>query len=145
MKIKTRNLIMGAMAIAIPLAAYVSYQYFRPPENVADMNPDMKVNAQTIGKDYMEDEMNADKKYLGKTVDIIGRVSEIHNPEGNGEGQTIYFEANETGAPVAVVMNSGVSGDDLPNNGDSVLIRGICTGFLMDVTFNRGVVIKIYK
>lgn len=138
----TRLLIILSMVLAIPMLAYLAYQYFRPPMAVADMAPDLAEHAPVIGKHYMEDEIKADKLYLGKTIDISGRVAEVQTQDG--KGATIYFASDDNGFPVSVLMSAGMSGSDSPKKGDSVLIRGVCTGFLMDVNFNRGMIIKKY-
>ncbi len=137
-----RVILISALVIAIPVVAFLGYQYFRPPADVMDMAPLITENAQNIGSNYLADEIQSDQKYLGKTVDIHGRIADVQNNQS--EGKTIYFETDNEGAPVAVLMTNGASGTVFPGKGDSVLIRAICTGFLMDVTFNRGVLIKKY-
>lgn len=136
----TSVLTISGLAIAIPMVAYLGYQYFRPPANVADLASDIQENAHTIGSNYMDDETRANQKYLGKTVDISGRIAEIQKQDS--AGLTIYFEGSDEGVPVAVLIDASETGAIIPNKGDSVMVRGICTGMLMDVTFNRGVLIK---
>jgi hypothetical protein len=90
----------------------------------------------------MADEIWANQKYLGKTVDISGRIAEIQKQDS--AGLTIYFEGSDECVPVAVLIDASENRVIIPNKGDSVMVRGICTGMLMDVTFNRGVLIKKY-
>lgn len=139
----TRVILLSALGIAIPIVSYLCYQYFRPPESVADMPAGIAEGAVAIGRAYMTDEMEADQKYLGKTVDISGRITDIQIQE-NG-GKTIYFAGDDNTAPVAVLLAGSTSENDFPAKGDSVLVRGICTGYLMDVTFNRGIVLKNFN
>jgi tRNA_anti-like len=138
----TRVIILSALVIATPMLAYLGYQYFRPPADTVNINADIKETALNIGAAYLQDETGSDTKYLGKVVDISGKIAEI---ESNGsEGKTVYFESNDQSAPVAVLMTLGNSKNDGFSKGDSVLIRAFCTGYLMDVTFNRGALIKKY-
>lgn len=138
----TRVIIISAMVIAIPMVAYLCYQYFRAPAQVTDMAADITETAQKIGSDYTQDETGSDAKYLGKVVDISGRIAVLQNQ--GSEGKTVYFKSNENSASVAVLLSKETSADKYPSTGDSVVIRAYCTGFLMDVTFNRGVIIKKY-
>lgn len=141
MKKKYKTIVWGALALFIAVAGYLAYQYFRPPANVADMKADLAENAQAIGTLYLENEQTADQTYLGKTVDISGRLTEVK--QGDTGEITLYFGGNDNSATVAVLLNS--TAEPLPASGDSVLVRAICSGFLMDVSFNRGVVLEKYR
>ena len=138
----TRVIIFSALIIGTPMLAYLGYQYFRPPADTVSINADIKETALNIGAAYLQDETGSDTKYLGKVVDISGKIAAIESKVS--EGKTVYFEANDNSAPVAVLMTLGISKNESFSKGDSVLIRAFCTGYLMDVTFNRGALIMKY-
>jgi hypothetical protein len=139
----SRGKIFVAGLIAVVICAfYFGYQYFKSPDEMQDMVADLSVNAYKIVSDYSQNELQSDSIYLGKIIDINGMVAQVKS--AGKDGLTIYFEPFESMGSLAVLMSDKSADDKYPIQGDSILVRAFCTGYLMDVMCNRGVIIKRY-
>lgn len=129
-------LIIALLLVAASFWLY--FEYNKPPKRIGVSSPSMYVDATAVIQSYLSNETIANNQYLGKVITIGGRVAQIDN--GGTNGITIYFSPSSMPASVAVLMESSLQSDQLPLVGDSVHLKAFCTGYLMDVSFNRGVI-----
>jgi type II secretory pathway pseudopilin PulG len=122
--------------IVIILAAVAVYLYvFRKTEaSVASREADYSVTANDLVNAFETDENAANVKYLDKVVKVQGTVAEIN--ENNNEISVILREPGTTSGVTCSFDESALKKDRL-KSGQKVFIKGICTGYLMDVVLNR--------
>lgn len=142
MKNSRRKIFVAGLIAVVICAFYFGYQYFKSPDEMQDMVADLSVNAYKIVDDYSQNELKSDSIYLGKIIDINGMVAEVNS--AGKDGITIYFEPFNSTGSLAVLMKDKTVDQKSPIQGDSIMVRAVCTGYLMDVMCNRGVVIKKY-
>ena len=107
---------------------------YNKPHRSAANETAVELTAMRLASDYEKDEAGANKKYLGNAVQVSGTVSEV--------------TLNQQNKPVIFLLGADMSGVQctLQDNardikkGDSITIKGFCTGYLTDVIMDRCVV-----
>lgn len=129
--------IFFVLLIAALVAAAVAYkEYNRKPADLATLKPALEVAADDLIAAYATDEAKANQQYLGKVVDVTGVVS------GGSTGKNILLGTNLT-AKVSCLLDSAHTLQSTSiKPGDKLRMRGVCTGFLLDVELNRCVVVN---
>ena len=123
-KIITSILLIGAI-----ISAVVFYKTWYMPHRDVKEEKGIEVTAQSIMDSYSADEKKANTLYLDKAIQVTGVVSEVSK---NTAGKTVVtLKTNDPMGGIRCTMK-----EDAANfkTGDTVTIKGICTGYLMDVT-----------
>lgn len=107
------------------------YQANKAPASVLDMNTDFSVSAEKLLADFEHNESEANKKYLDKVIEIEGLV--IKKSISNNK-TSIYIDANNDLSNVIFQLKE--DNNDI-REGDKIKIKGICTGYLLDVILVR--------
>jgi hypothetical protein len=106
------------------------YRYYKPHTSTADQKVDYSLAATALFNSFQKDEPAANKKYLGKVIGIRGIISDIQASAGN---TSILLEASPMGGVNCSFSNAGAGTFTKLKKGDSLSLKGRCTGFLMDV------------
>lgn len=94
------------------------------------------ITASDIVKAYAENEAHADSIYNGKAIEVSGVVKESKIENGK---TTVMLQSADSTAGVYFVLKDSIA----PlATGSPTTIKAICTGFLGDVQFNEGVIVK---
>jgi len=140
MKNKKIKIVLG-LIILISIAVTVGWlQYNKPHVDVYNEKADYILSADRLISDYSTDEMAADKKYVSKIVEIKGNVSSVSGSNGNG-AVTFAIQGYETGITCNFQSNENIKVVKLKTN-QSVTVKGICTGMLLDVMMKECVVVE---
>ena len=133
-----KKIIIPIVVIALIGAAIAYYMYNKPVESLNNKTADVTVTADQLLADYESDEATANGKYLGKVVQVTGKVTEVSNQEGKNK---IHFE---TSNPISVVITELDEGNTLEgvNAGDEATVKGLCSGYLSDVILVRSSIVK---
>ena len=94
------------------------------------------ITATEIVKSYQTSEAHSDSLYNGKMVEVTGAVKE--SKIENGKTTVMLISADST-AGVYFVLKDSIAPLAI---GSETTVKGVCTGFLGDVQFNEGVIIK---
>lgn len=121
-----KRLLLAALVLAVAAGTYVWYVWNKPARDVQDETA-MAATAQGIFDAYQTNEAAANQQYLNKAVAVSGTVNAIKQ---NQEGKTVVSLA--TSDPMFGIQCTMKEPVQLPPN-SQVTIKGICTGFLMDV------------
>jgi len=114
--------------------------YNKPHLNVKKERADIKLTAQNLIDDYQNDEVLANKNYVDKLVQVIGVVSEVSFDNGNS---IITIKDSNGQSSIMCNMQPEENLKVLKIKKDSVVtIKGICTGYLLDVIMVRCVIIN---
>jgi len=103
-----------------------------------DSVKDVKVNVEIIATDllqaYETDEDEANNLYLNQIIKVTGYVSEIDELES---GFSVYLKDNDETSGILCGFSKKSFSDKSVIVGDSVTIKGLCTGYLLDVVLNK--------
>lgn len=140
MKLSKKNIPVFASILLLLLIAFFLKEYFRRPKDVTNIQPTTKTIVVDIVDLYENDEAQANKLFLDKTIQVQGPVTEIINQQDT----LINVFMGDTNAlhKVSCLLDKRhFNSIKKYAAGQQITIKGICTGFLMDVELNRCVVV----
>ncbi|MFT6811246.1 MAG: hypothetical protein ACJA01_004494 [Saprospiraceae bacterium] len=111
-----------------------------PQASVKSKATDVKIAAESIYEAFNTDEKAAESQYLGKVVQVTGLIDEIYIDENNAP---VIILRGKSGDPVGVVTlePSETSKISEYKEGQEIVVKTLCSGMLMEVTFNQGIII----
>jgi len=112
--------------------------YNKPVASLEKKKADAEVTADQLITAYETDEKVADSLYLGKVVQVKGKVSGVAQEEGRTKIQL------ETSNPMSLIiceMEESTTVTEV-KSGDEVTIKGMCSGYLSDVILVQSTLVK---
>ena len=140
---KTKNLLIIFFIALILLIGYVYFfVYHKSHVDTFTAKPDYEIEAVELFRQFSENEVTANDKYLGSLLRIEGSVLSVDKTDG--ELVAIRLDVDDM-LDAVVCEPDPIYKREIPamNPGDQIVAQGVCTGFLNDVIINRCVVIKI--
>ncbi len=129
MKKRVYILALSALLICSALILFY-YRWNKPHQNIA-VTTGINIDAANLFKEFSETEKTATAKYNGKVLEIRGIVSGIST---NQEGKTIV--QLQTDDPMFGI-NCTMEKNSKFKEGETVTLKGICSGFTTDVIIIR--------
>jgi hypothetical protein len=134
---KKRSLIIFILlAVLIGTAILFIYTKWNKTLESIDKVDAVQINATDLFREFSENEQQATQTYNGKVLEITGIVSSIAT---NQEGKTIV--QLQTNDPLFGI-NCTMEKEEMIKEGETVTIKGICSGFTTDVILIRCYLIK---
>ena len=134
--------LLAAILIAVLVGGIYFYKEFtRKPADLNKSDAVEFVTASELTALYSNYEDSANKKYAGKIIEVSGTVLNIENQQDTLF--SIFLGDTLQTARVSCLLekNSIITAKKIVR-GDFIRIKGICTGYLMDVELNRCVLVK---
>ena len=133
--------------VVLALISAVSYgikEYNRKPADLSKVNPEETISAVALITSFKNNEVIANKTFLGKTVLVNGIISEIDNE--NDTLLNIYLGDSTLFEKVSCSMDMSKREEYKKlKQGQQISIKGFCTGYLQDVELNRCVIFSTKK
>ena len=123
--------------LLLVVAGWFYYQYQKPRANVATIKASYSLTAQNLYNEFVFNEAAADQKYTGKVIEVKGIVSEVQKADSSVM-VLLAADNNTGGINCSMIYNDGL----FPEEGVIVVVKGRCTGFLMDVNLVDAVLVK---
>jgi hypothetical protein len=125
----------GSLLLVLILAAWGIYLYTKPHRSAGGETATYSITADSLFTQYQKDEQGADRKYLGKVLEVKGRLADIQH---NGHSEIWILSVQPGVSPGGGGVNCQLFGGEAipavhPKPGDEITLKGRCTGFLMDV------------
>jgi hypothetical protein len=134
MKPLYRNLlVIVAIGFVIGLFALL-YTFKKTAVTVESKKADVEIEAAMLLAAFEEDEVSANELYLGKIVSVTGTVESVSE---DSVGISVYLKEDDAFAGILCSFDKSVNEVTSLDNGNIVEIKGICTGYLLDVVLNR--------
>lgn len=118
------------------------YLYQKPHQSAAGESANVTIEADSLYTQYASNEKACDGKYMGKVLEVSGKLAEIQR---NGPSEVWILATNGAGGggTNCQLFTGEKVPEPRPKPGDKVTIKGRCTGWLvMDVTLSDCVVEK---
>lgn len=133
MKRKTIGLVLSAVLLLA--AALAIYYYYKAPPDIKKTTARFEKTAAALLTAFQQDEAAANAKYLDQVITVEGIISKI---DLNPESPAVFLETGDMSALVTCSFYK----TELPalqqlKAGNSVKIKGVCTGMLMDIVLNK--------
>jgi hypothetical protein len=115
------------------------YLYNLKPKNLQNVKPHFVVTATDFQKAFEENEKASSEMYINKIIEVSGEIASVK--PGNKKTLTVSLK---TGSDFSAVICTfpDVSDTTFFKTGNQITLRGVCSGFLMDVLLNNCAVIK---
>lgn len=107
------------------------YFYNKPHLDVENTKADYVLTAQNLIDEYQKNETVTNEKYSESIVQVSGKIMEISTLKGNGV-ITINDGSLKTSIICHMLTSQNAQTISL-KKGQEVVIKGICTGYLLDV------------
>jgi hypothetical protein len=134
---RKKYILVAGLLIACILAAgaaWAWYLYHKPHQGVEDVQPVATVQADSLFDQFQSNESVANQRYLGKVVLVKGKISNMQQTDS-----TLSISLDAGGAMGGINCNMAAKTSDHLQNGDTVMIKARCTGYLMDVNLVDGI------
>jgi hypothetical protein len=141
MKSYVKIALFAVLLIAVSGILVALHFYNLKPKDLKNVKPDFVITAVNLQKAFEENEKNATEKYVNKTVEVSGEIVSFKQ----GEKKSLNVSL-KTGSDFSSVICTFPSADSTRfAAGRQVTIRGVCSGFLMDVLLNNCALIEKEK
>jgi len=133
-----KKVLILLLALGVIGAGVGYYMYNKPVASLENKKADVVATAAQLIADYESDEKAADEKYLGKVVQVSGKVIDITTAEGKTKIQI------ETPNPIAVIICELEPGAEHGSvkAGDDIVVKGMCSGYLSDVILVQATIVN---
>jgi hypothetical protein len=134
-----KKIVLSLVLIGLVTGGFMVYRIFTKPHRDVSTEKALTISAQAIFDAFKNDEAAANQLYLDKAIQLSGEVLDIST---NQEGKTVVnFKTND---PLFVINCTFKTSPGAINAGDTIVFKGICTGYIPDanVVINEGVLVK---
>lgn len=132
-----KKILLGLLVAATIAAGYGLYQYNKKPADVRTLTADYTLTANALLDDFNKDEAAANVKYLDKVIAVKGKVTEIKLDPASGQATVTLDSGDPMAAVTCSFYNEEAASLKTIAQGASVVIKGKCTGKLLDVVLNK--------
>lgn len=133
-----RKLLLSIVAIICLAAAWGFHLYTQKRTDTSRITSAATITAEALYQQYQQNEALADKQYTGKVITVKGTVA-----ESTGTDAVLSISLYGSAAGNVNCSFSAVSKNSIvPAKGNTLLIKGKCTGFLADVNLVDCVVLN---
>ena len=137
-----KKILIGFSLIAFLGAAGGYYLYNKKPADVRRLHPDLSVTANSLIVAFNSDEVAANLKYLDKVIAVKGIIADIKIDSSTGQASVILDSGDPLSAVTCSFYNDEIGAVQKLSMGTEVVIKGKCTGKLMDVVLNNCSIIQ---
>ena len=137
---KNIKILIGLIILMSVVILYALNLYNKPHLNVEKTDADLVISIHELLDDYKNDENLANGKYVDQVIQISGEISEITIENGNS---IIIFKDSTGTSSVMCHMSpeENLKVLKLKKDGE-IILKGICTGYLLDVMLIRCVLVN---
>jgi tRNA_anti-like len=130
--VSKKKIIWLTILLAVAIGAWYGFrEYNRTNPDLSKVKADIQIPATDIIKEYEQNDSIADKKYLGKVVEVTGNVKKVEKAEGGYFTVVLGDAASLSSVRCAIDTTRQQDAASL-TIGSSAILRGNCTGFNKD-------------
>ena len=136
-----KKVLLIVLILGLVAAGYAYYLYNKPVADTNDLKAEYSLSADDLFSQFENDESGANSKYLGKIIEVNGKIREFSIGD-SGEINLVLASGSDMFG-----INCGLSDSQDAEyrnfrEGDSIKIKGECSGISMDVVLTRCVIVK---
>lgn len=135
--------LMSLFFVALLIIFFGIKTYNKPHIDIKNSTPEFTINSQKIVDEFQNNEVLANKKYLDKIIQIKGKISKIEATEKNDIIITIQSDDMGLSSVICHLLPEENKNLNLLKQNQSITLKGICTGYLMDVIIIRCNIVNI--
>jgi hypothetical protein len=139
MKLYVKIVLFAVMFIAVAAILAALYLFSMKHSDIKKAKPDFEISATQLQKEFEYDETKASIKYINMVLEVNGTIASVEQEDNNSVNISLSTENHISSV---ICTCPAISDPSVFKPGDQITIRGICSGFLMDVLLNNCAVIK---
>lgn len=126
--------------VILGAAVFCLFIYFKPHRSVRKEEAAFTLSVTTLVNEFSKNESRANSLYLGKILEVQGLLNEIIlndstlvlllGDSSQGMGVSCYLQKDQKELYTTL------------KRGESVHVKGICNGMLLDVVLDKGIVLR---
>lgn len=121
--------------VAVIALGIVGFKMYTKPHRNVEAGKAVQISAFELVKNYEDNESAANSKYLDKILEVKGEVANVSK---NQKGEPVVTLKGTDTSGLICTLDEKISANLKPNT--TVVIKGICTGYLTDVVLVRSIV-----
>lgn len=141
MKPVIRNLLILIVILGVVGGLIGLYMYTKKSPDLSKTKADFKLRVTELVSEFNQDETSASAKYIDKIVEVTGPVSSIEVTGETTMNITLADEGQMSGVICSFHDIANPASVEI-NKGETITVRGICSGMLMDVQLKDCVIVK---
>ncbi len=124
--------VLLSVLVILATGGVVGYKMYTKPHRSVAKAKTIQISATDLVSAYEKNEAGANSLYLDKVLEVRGEVNEVSK---NQKGETVITLKGSDMSGLICTLEGTAATEVKPNS--SVVIKGICTGFLTDVVLVR--------
>lgn len=135
---KKKLLIATLITLVLGFVAVWFFVFYAPTHFKRDVADEkgIRITAAALVKAYQDNESNANALYLDKPIEIKGEISDTKVDQAGNT--TVSLKSEDAFASVFCTLKKAAPGLKI---GQTITIKGICTGFLSDVVLKEAIIV----
>jgi len=134
MRNKFRYIIAFIVVAIIAFILVWKYTFRKTESSVASQKAEVEITAAELLSQFETDEVAANELYLDKIVMVTGPVESVSE---DSIGISVYLKENDAMSGIICSFDRAAGEIESVEKGITVKIKGICSGYLMDVVMNK--------
>lgn len=115
---------------------YYTFVYSKTHHRNAQAEASVVITADSLSAAYQADEQKANVNFLNKAVEVTGTILSIDKDQANHT--TLLMGKADAFSNVSITLSS--TQPITQKVGETITVKGVCTGSLSDVIINEGVI-----
>jgi hypothetical protein len=129
-----KKILLVVLVLGLMGASVGFYFYTKTPDDIRDLKEDFTLSAIDLVQAFNENEEAANQKFLNKVIVVSGTIADIKTDSN----PTLQLEGTDLLSGVTCSFyEDEVAKLKTLKAGDQVILKGKCTGKLMDVVLNN--------
>ncbi|SEK50470.1 tRNA_anti-like [Aquimarina amphilecti] len=142
MKSKTTNAINISILLMILIGILIYIKvYNKPFANISESKPNVSIESKELIDSFFNNENEANSKFLEQIIQVRGLITEITSGK-NGNNIITLGDKNAIGGVTCHLSSEESTKTNNLKIGQQINIKGICTGYLLDVILVKCVIIE---
>jgi hypothetical protein len=129
-----RIMFASAVVVIFLFVGVWSWVFKKSDISVGTKKADIEIEAGALVKNFETDENTANAKYLNKVIRVTGVVDKV--VEGSND-VSVYLKKKDESSGINCSFDKSVFKKISCKTGNLVSIKGVCSGYLMDVVLNK--------
>ena len=134
MKTYVKVVLFFVFFIVVSAILAALYFYNLKHTDMSKAHPDFVITATALLKEFEDNETSASAKYVNKILEVDGIIGSINTAKDNILTISLRTESDLSSV---ICTFPAIADPSKFRAGDSITLRGECSGFLMDVLLNN--------
>jgi hypothetical protein len=140
---KIKSVIILVLAVIVTGAGIGLKMFFKPHADISKLNTEFKLDASNLIGEFEQDETAATTKYSEKVLEITGKLAAKSKLENGTDLLILEDEMQGISCQLdSVWAASNPSIIQALEPGNTVVVKGVCKGYLMEIKISPALVVK---